>query len=936
MKPIKATLLLACLFLCAGTSAFAQRVIYSQVKIPIDATKPEQQHAFIFGELQIDHCHFEDENYVVEIGSDELTKLKSSPYRYELLVDDIAKRLEEKNATRNFYQSDINARNSRTLFQTSCRTVEELIPTPAQFTPGGMGGYYTYAEMVTKIGWLYDNFPALVDTFSIGRTGEGRDIWCVKISDNVLTDELTEPEVSYNALQHAREAISGTSLIFFMQYLTENYATDSRVRALVDNRQIYLIPCTNPDGYVYNQTTNPGGGGNWRKNRRPLGGGEFGVDLNRNYNADWGRCGAPIGGTAANCGTGAATSANSTYWGTGPFSEPETRAIRDFTAQRRFRMSIDQHSEGSWNTTPHGRIGLHPGGPTGVDRDFLYGFSSSTMATYNCHRIGNNLETLFYEVAGGNKDWMFQGDTSMTVNPRKIYAFTSEAGGGSFWPAIDQIIPLAKGLTFQFLQAALAAGSYADIQDVSDASIPAMAFPFNGNMNYTVRRVGILDAPITVALIPLQNIGTVGSPVVINSIAAYNGAVSGSIPYTLHPSITAGQVVKFLWRVTTGGIVTNDTVTKIYSPTPLFYDDMETTGNFATNWAATGAWGYTTTQAYAGTRSVSESPVGQYPANATSTLTSQSTYNLSDATGAYLSFWVRHRSENCSDNLRIQVSRDATTVNNGTYFNLCGQHTISENKGTLGGQPALTGIRENWTRELINLAPYIGAGNGTIRLRFSFTSNNNDNFQANDYDFALDDGFSIDNVRLIKTTTTLVTLPVKFLWFEGKLISNGRAELTWGAETDGEHDYFEIERSVDRNNFISLGRTVNTPPYKFIDPSVQVGNNYYRIKQLDKNGRVTYSNIINIFYKPGLVNMVVYPNPVTDYLKIKINATTAELYTVQIADLAGRTIHKEKIMVGSMAKELNINFKAQASQVYVLTIRNSNNEVINTQKIIKQ
>jgi murein tripeptide amidase MpaA len=67
-----------------------------------------------------------------------------------------------------------------------------------------------------------------------------------------------------------------------MWYLLENYGTNDEVTYLVNNHQLYFVPCINPDGYVYNQTTNPNGGGMWRKNRRNNGGGVYGVDLNQN------------------------------------------------------------------------------------------------------------------------------------------------------------------------------------------------------------------------------------------------------------------------------------------------------------------------------------------------------------------------------------------------------------------------------------------------------------------------------------------------------------------------------------------------------------------------------------------------------------------------------------------------------------------------------
>lgn len=919
---MKNPLLLLCM-LTACTLLNAQNK-YSKVKIYADEKRAQVQRDFIYGTLQVDHCSFEDGAYIVEIGEEEVKKLKVSAYSHKIIIDDIAENFRRTNDVSRFYESDRKA--ERIAFTNSCQTAANIIPTPAAFTPGGMGGYYTYAEMVTKIGNLFDTYPGIVDTFSIGRSIEGRNIWCVKISDNAQVDE-NEAEVMFNALQHAREAISGTSQIFFMQYLCENYAGNIKVQQLVNNREIFIIPCANPDGYVYNQTISPGGGGNWRKNRRPLGGGEFGVDMNRNYNADWGNCDPPVGGAQASCGSGNATSGNSTYWGTGPFSEPETRAIRDFTAARNFRMSIDQHSHGMYNTLPHGRVSLHPVHNL-VDSQFLYGFASSVMATYNCHRLGNNLQTLNYEVAGGNKDWMFQGLTSMSVNPRKVYSFTSEAGGGSFWPAASQIIPLAKGLTFQYLQAALAAGSYADLQDANDINLTSL----NGSMSYSLRRTGILDAPITVSIIPLQNISSVGSPVVIpaGTLANYYSITTGNISYTLPAALGNGQRIRFIWRVTTDGISVDDTITKFYNPVTVFYDDMET-GAATARWNISGGWAYTVAGLglNGAGKSLAESPVGNYTQNLNRTATYINTIDLSDATTAYLSFWVRHRSENCLDLLRIRISTDGGTV----YTPLCGKNTISENSSDLGGLPALTGIREEWTRELIDLNDYIGPGMNDIRIQFQFTSNAED--LSDPYYKEQDDGFFVDNVHLVKSTSALVTLPVQFISFDGRMLKNGNVELTWNAITDVQHDYFEVERSFDQNNFTALGKVTTAPPCIFADPGAQPGNNYYRIKQVDKDGSVSYSRTINITYSKGKINYLMFPNPVTDVFKLRFSSERSETYTISVNDMTGKIITEKKVVVSNTSNDISIDLSGKAAQVYMLVIRNAANEILGTEKIIK-
>ena len=178
---------------------------------------------------------------------------------------------------------------------------------------------YTFDEVLIELDSMRLLYPSLISAKqSIGTSIEGKDIWIVRISDNPDVDEQ-EPEVLYTALHHAREPQSMMTLMYFMYYLLENYGTDPEATFLVENRELYFVPVLNVDGYLYNQQTNPNGGGFWRKNRHNNGDGSFGVDLNRNYGYQWGY---------DNTGSSPNPS-NNTYRGTAPFSEPETQAIRD-------------------------------------------------------------------------------------------------------------------------------------------------------------------------------------------------------------------------------------------------------------------------------------------------------------------------------------------------------------------------------------------------------------------------------------------------------------------------------------------------------------------------------------------------------------------------------------------------------------------------------
>ncbi|MBD0374416.1 MAG: T9SS type A sorting domain-containing protein [Flavisolibacter sp.] len=901
------------LFFVFTTVIVSAQEKWSKVKIPITSEKIK---SFVFENLELDHFTYEENAMVVVLDQTEIQRLRSAGIPFQVTIDDMVKYTLQLNK-QGARLSDQPTDAARAAFQVSCKQVATIIQRPASFTPGSLklggagDGYYTYTEMNTKMQELANAYPNLVSLFSIGTSAEGRTIYGVKISDSVATDEA-EPEVLYTGLQHAREAISGTSLIFFMQYLAENYGTDAKVQSLVNNREIFIIPCMNPDGYEYNYRpgVNPQGGGLWRKSRRQITNTAYGVDLNRNYSVDWGNC----SGATTSCGSSDPT--QDTYYGPSAFSEPETRALRDFVYSRNFVTAIDQHCYGPYYSLPFGRPSLHT--MSASDNNF-YSYTSALMGLYDCHRAGNSPQTVGYEVAGGIKDWLLLGDIGVG-SKGKVFGMTGEAGGGDFWAPTAQIQQLCKELCYQNLQLAFTAGDYYDLQDKTDVSLTTTT----GSFGFFLRRIGLTNNPVTVSLVPLENIQTAGTPVT-TTLANYYDTYNGIISYTLAAGITNGQRVRFAWKVESGGVVTYDTVTKIYNPVTLLYDNME--GTLTTNWTATTTvkrgetWTFTNLSAYAGTKSMTESASGNYATNSNCTVAYNGSFNLSDASAAYLSFWVKHRAENCNDKLQIQVSKDGVT-----YTPVCGINTVSENNGTLAGQPALTGIRENWTRELFDLSSF--KGSSAVKLRFQFTSDGD----AGSFYKEVDDGFYIDEVKVIKTVAPLAGARTSgYLNLYGQMLPDQSVQLEWEANTDSRRQYFEVERLTEGNEFVSIGKGNEFPPYQFIDNAPATGTNYYRIKQVYKDGTVSYSKIIN-FNIQNTFSLAIYPNPVHDVLSIKWNQQQPA--SIQITNTEGRLVFQKQI-TGTTSGSLNIDVKNWKPQLYIIRIVNSKNETLIVQKVMK-
>ncbi len=312
-------------------------------------------------------------------------------------------------------------------------------------------------------------------------TIEGRTIWYIKISDNPDANE-NEPKVLYTGLIHAREPMGMQQLFFFAYYLLENYATNPEIKYLIDNLEIYIIPCVNPDGWVLNQTTNPNGGGMHRKNCRQTGANNYGVDLNRNFGYMWGY---------DNTGSSPNIEAEN-YRGTEAFSEPETQAIKNFTEQMQFKFIIDYHC--------YSNVLLYPWAYTNAitPDDTIFRAYSELMTYLSWLFYGTPIEAIGYTANGGSFDW-FYGEQS--TKP-KIFAWSPEAGNPNdgFYPISSRIQYIAKLFMDMNMYLLRFAVTYADIKDLSNRFLQTSDY-----IKFQLYNIGINNpAQFTVSLVPIS------------------------------------------------------------------------------------------------------------------------------------------------------------------------------------------------------------------------------------------------------------------------------------------------------------------------------------------------------------------------------------------------------------------------------------------------
>ncbi|TRY63832.1 hypothetical protein TCAL_08292 [Tigriopus californicus] len=112
-----------------------------------------------------------------------------------------------------------------------------------------MCSYENHNGMLQKLNNLALQYPRLAQVGSVGKSVQGRDLAYIKISGNVSSRNVMEPMFKFVGNMHGDETLGRQLNIYMAEYLLKNYATDSRIRQLVDNTEIFLMPTMNPDGY---------------------------------------------------------------------------------------------------------------------------------------------------------------------------------------------------------------------------------------------------------------------------------------------------------------------------------------------------------------------------------------------------------------------------------------------------------------------------------------------------------------------------------------------------------------------------------------------------------------------------------------------------------------------------------------------------------------
>ena len=637
------------------------------------------------------------------------------------------------------------------------------------FPLGSMQGNYTWGELNLRFSQLKDLYPDIIsDKLIIGQSVEGNDIWAFKVSDNPGIDE-NEPEVLFTGLTHAREPLSMMNLFYFVQNICEAYSegVDQEASYLVEEREIWFVPVINPDGYIYNETIAPNGGGMHRKNRKNTdcgSGTERGVDLNRNFSYNWGD--DDTGSSSDPC--------YATYRGQSSFSEPEAQAVRDFINQRNFVNVLHYHS--------YGNMYIHPFGDGTLPEEpdlTIYRELGKYMAIENNFSVGSADEMVGYTVNGDAVDWSYAD--------RGIYAFTPEVGqsGYGFWPPSNEVELICKyqyepNKIFAFCAGSdFVLDSYTFSNDIIN---PGDSL----SLELMIKNRGLAasDGAFQINIEPLSTLfqATIQNdePIIINK------GETKTFNIMLQISEQISNYSKLNLKVElsdNSSFFRVDTIEFYVGTSYLIYSENFNEG--INQWSTTGEWGLSNNPAI-GAFSLSDSPSGEYGAEQNTTASLNINFNFNYISYPHVLFSAIWDIEDGYDFVQFQ----ALTEEDG-WVSLVGDYTVSGNGSTVQplGEHGYDGTQLTWVDERI----FLDQLGGATPVAFRFLQSSDQAVEG--------DGFTVDNFAVSGYLQGLI----------GDFSSDGKVDIIdiisladLLMDSDSPSDYVSIFCDMDNNGLINI------------------------------------------------------------------------------------------------------------------------------------
>jgi Secretion system C-terminal sorting domain len=274
--------------------------------------------------------------------------------------------------------------------------------------------------------------------------------------------------------------------------------------------------------------------------------------------------------------------------------------------------------------------------------------------------------------------------------------------------------------------------------------------------------------------------------------------------------------------------------------------------------------------------------------------------------------------------IKFSTTKDSANANSldSIFLVVSTDRAVTWNRIYGVGRFDVNSIIPTWFSDSVNLSAYAGQ---TIQIGFEGQTE-------------LGNVMGLDNITLGASAP----LPIKLGNFTAKL-ENNTSKLTWNTLAEQNNKGFNVQRSQNGKSFTTIGfvegkgNSNNNVVYNFDDTKPFAGENYYRLVQVDFNGKEALSNVVLVKNSAAtkFELSATYPNPATNVINAILAATTSQKVTINVTDMAGKIVASKSIETFVGNNTIQLATTQLASGSYLIKCVGANGEIA-TQKFAKQ